>query len=211
MIGERTLSEKAQNTRQRIVDAAINVFARKGFHDAKVDDIVDESGTSKGSVYFHFPNKEEIFLALIDEFAAILEERLTGDISGGSSGIMRVDRAIGGMLDVFGRYRALAKIFLVQAVGLGRAFEEKRMEIEDRFVGIIKQNLDKAVADGDIPPIDTQVAAISWMGAIYAVVTRWVYTGEPEPERIRQTLRLFLLRSIGIPEERIAQLEAADA
>ena len=201
-------SKKAQRTRNRILDAAINVFAQKGYHDAKVDDIVDESGTSKGSVYFHFPNKERIFLSVIDEFADILEERLTEDVGGSSGSIYKVDSALRGMLDTFGRYRQLAKIFLVQAVGLGAAFEEKRMEIEERFVRIIQQNLDDAIADGDIPPIDTEVAALCWMGAIYEVVIRWVHTGQPEPERMLPTLRLFLLRSIGIPQERIEELAA---
>lgn len=202
-------SKKAQRTRSRILDAAINVFAQKGYYDAKVDDIVDESGTSKGSVYFHFPNKERIFLSVIDEFADILEERLTDDVGGSSGGIYKVDSALRGMLETFGKYRQLAKIFLVQAVGLGTAFEEKRMEIEERFVRIIQQNLDDAIADGDIPPIDTEVAALCWMGAIYEVVIRWVHTGQPEPERMLPTLRLFLLRSIGIPQERIKELTAS--
>lgn len=53
-------------TRQRIVEAAIAVFAEKGYHDAAVDEIVRASGTSKGAFYFHFPSKEEIFFALIE-------------------------------------------------------------------------------------------------------------------------------------------------
>jgi AcrR family transcriptional regulator len=60
---------KAQATRERILDAAIAVFSRKGYHETKVDDIVAESDTSKGSVYFHFPGKQQVFLALIDKFA----------------------------------------------------------------------------------------------------------------------------------------------
>lgn len=198
-------SEKARRTRQRIIDAAIRVFANKGYHDAKVDDIVDESGTSKGSVYFHFPNKEQIFLALIDEFARLLEEQLTEDIAESKGGVLRVDAALRGMLATFGQYRHLAKIFLVQAVGLGSAFEEKRMEIQARFETIIAENLDAAVADGDIPPIDTEVVAMLWMGAIYQAVTRWVYTGEPDEERLLSTLRTVLLRSIAVPEADIHQ------
>ena len=53
-----------EKTRGRILDAALNVFARKGYYEAKLDEIVDESHTSKGSIYFHFPNKERLFLAI---------------------------------------------------------------------------------------------------------------------------------------------------
>ena len=56
-------------TRQRILDAAADIFAAKGYHEAAVDDIVRASATSKGAVYFHFPSKEQLFLALIDAMA----------------------------------------------------------------------------------------------------------------------------------------------
>ena len=48
-------------TRERILHAALEVFARKGYHRAVVDDIVRASDTSKGAVYHHFPNKEALF------------------------------------------------------------------------------------------------------------------------------------------------------
>jgi len=195
------------DTRQRILDAALEVFARKGYHDARVDEIVEASKTSKGAVYFYFPGKQQIFLALVDEFARRLEERLMEAIAREESGIRQVNAALQACLETFGRYRKLAKIFLIQAVGLGRAFEEKRLEIHERFVGLVKTHLDRAVAEGDIPPIDTEVAARAWMGAINEVVIRWVYTGEPEPERALPTLRTMLLRSIGVSEERIRRLE----
>jgi len=56
-------------TRDKILQAALQVFAEKGYHRALVDDIVRASHTSKGAVYHHFPNKEALFLALVDEFA----------------------------------------------------------------------------------------------------------------------------------------------
>jgi TetR/AcrR family fatty acid metabolism transcriptional regulator len=206
----KRLSPKVHQTRARIIEAAIRVFAHKGYHHTKVDEIVAASGTSKGSVYFHFPNKEQIFLALIDEFARLLEARLQEDIDRQLGGIYRVDAALRGMLETFGRYRQLAKIFLVQAAGLGVAFEHKRMEIQDRFVAIIAQHLDAAVAAGDIRPIDTEVTAICWMGALYEIIIRWVLTGAPSPARILPTLRTVLLRSIGVSEERINALKEHD-
>ena len=87
-------------------------------------------------------------------------------------------------------------------------FEEKRLEIHERFATLIESHLNQAVAEGDIPLIDTEVTAYAWMGAIYEVVIRWVYTGEPEPERVVPTLRTILLRSIGVPEERIQILDS---
>ena len=71
---------------------------------------------------------------------------------------------------------------------------------------MIQEHLNQAVAEGDIPLVDTEVVSIAWMGAINEVVIRWVHTGQPEPDRIAYTLRTTLLRSIGVSEERIQEL-----
>jgi AcrR family transcriptional regulator len=49
--------------------AALHCFAGKGFHAATMDDLVRAAGLSKGSLYWHFDSKEEVFLALFDAFA----------------------------------------------------------------------------------------------------------------------------------------------
>ena len=187
-----------QETRLRILEAAVNVFATKGYHDTKVDDIVSESKTSKGSFYFYFPSKQDIFLALVDMFAELLESRLRDRIDSEASGMVRLDLALHVCLETFGQYRGLAKIAFVQATGLGLAFEEKRRAVNDRFIEIIKDNLDHAVAEGSIPALDTEVAACAWMGALNEIVLRWVYTGQPDPIRTLPALRKLLLQSVGI-------------
>ncbi len=110
---------------------------------------------------------------------------------------MQVRAALQACLETFGRYRRPAKILLVQAVGLGSVFEKKRIEVNDRFAGLIKQYLDEAIAVGDIAPVDTDVVSYAWMGAIYGIVIRWVYTGEPDSERILSALLPLLLKSVG--------------
>lgn len=199
------------DTQQKILDAAIDVFAQKGYHDARVDEIVEVSKTSKGAVYFYFPSKQDIFLAIVDKFAALLADRLDQVIAQDAPGVERVSAALQICLKTFEQYRSLAKVFLVQAAGLGVVFEDKQIEIHNRFARLIQEQLDDAVEEGDIPPIDTEVAAYIWMGAIYDMVIRWVRTGQPEPSRIFPTLQVMLLRSIGVSEERIHSLELSFA
>lgn len=198
---DETPQPRARETRQRILDAALRVFAAKGYHEARMDDIVAAADASKGAIYFHFPSKEHIFLALVDEFAALLESRLEQALAEESSGVRRVDAALRVCMELFGRYRQLAKVVLVQAAGLGHVFERKRLEVHQRFVHIIKRELDRAVAEGSIPPIDTEVAAMVWIGALNEVVIRWIYSGAPEPERSLPALRALLLRSVGVQME----------
>jgi TetR/AcrR family fatty acid metabolism transcriptional regulator len=185
------------STKGRILDAALDIFSRKGFYNTRLDEIVDASHTSKGAIYFHFPNKERLFLALVDQFADLLERRVVDTIQTEDKGINRVRVAMITILDTFGRYRRPAKILLVQAAGLGSTFEEKRNEINDRFAFLIQTYLDESVEIGDIEPVDTEVVSIAWMGAIYNVIIRWVNTGEPEPDRILSSLLPVLLKSVG--------------
>ena len=185
------------HTRDRILDAALQIFSRQGYHGTRLDDIVDESDTSKGAIYFHFANKERLFLALVDQFADLLERRVLEAIEGRARGMERVRVALETVLETFGRYRRPAKILLVQAVGLGSVFENKRAEVNDRFARLIETYLLEAIDQGDIEPVDSEVVSFAWMGAIYGLVIRWVTTGEPEPARIMDGLVPLLLRSVG--------------
>ncbi len=60
-------------TRDRLLQAAMEVFAAKGYHGANVDDIVAASDTSKGAFYHYFPSKQGIFLTLMDVLGELVE------------------------------------------------------------------------------------------------------------------------------------------
>lgn len=197
MFDSKKPARDPENTRGKILDAALGIFASKGYHDTRMDEIVGESGTSKGSIYFHFPNKERLFLALVDQFANLLERKVTESIGQQQEGMARVAAALEAIVETFGRYRRPAKLLLIQAVGLGSPFEQKRQEINDRFARLISTYLQEAVAVGEIEPLDVDVVSYAWMGAINAVIIRWVYTGEPEPRRIIDALLPVLLKSVG--------------
>jgi TetR/AcrR family transcriptional regulator, fatty acid metabolism regulator protein len=187
--------------RDRILDVALDVFSRKGYRDTHLDEIAAKADTSEGTIFFHFASKEQIFLALIDQFADLLERRVTEAIRDQEQGVARVRTAVEVCLETFARYRWPAKILLIQAVGLGTVFEAKRTDIHERFAALIEIYLKEAVALGQIEPVDTEVTAHAWMGAIYNLVIRWLQTGEPEQERIVRTLPPMLLRSIGYEKE----------
>lgn len=65
-----TRREKQAQTRARLIDAAANVFARRGYHGASVEEVAAEAGFSTGAVYSNFSGKEELFLALADRKVA---------------------------------------------------------------------------------------------------------------------------------------------
>jgi AcrR family transcriptional regulator len=185
-------------TRDRILQAALDVFAEKGYHRALVDDIVRASRTSKGAVYHHFPNKEALFLALVDEFSERLAVAVAESIAGAHGALGKVQAALTAGLETFARHRELARILLLESVSLGAAYLAKRVEVRERFAALVQAHLDQAVAEGSIPPLDTRVATLAWLGALNEVVIQWLHDGRPDLlNEVVPALTPLLLRSIG--------------
>jgi TetR/AcrR family fatty acid metabolism transcriptional regulator len=185
-------------TRDRILQAALQVFAEKGYHRAVVDDIVRASGTSKGAVYHHFPNKEALFLALVDDFSARLAEAVATAVDRSHGALGKVEAALRAGLETFARHRALARILLLESVSLGSAYQAKRAEVHGRFASLIGVYLDQAMAEGSIPPLDTRVATLAWLGAVNEVVIQWLHSDEFDLlTRAVPALTPMLLQSIG--------------
>jgi AcrR family transcriptional regulator len=186
-----------ESTRNRIFDAALDVFAHKGFGAARIEDIAKQAQTSKSAIYFHFASKERLFLSLADQFADLLERRVVLAVADQDEGMARVRVALEVCIRTFGKYRRAAKILLAQGAGLGTPFEEKRNAINERFARLIAVYLSQAIQRGEIDPVNVEVISLAWMGAIYALVIHWVNTNEPEPQVILETLTPALLKSIG--------------
>lgn len=195
---QRTATRDKDATRQRLLDAAEQVFADKGFHGAVVDDIIKASDSSKGGFYFHFPNKQAIFLALIDALVPKLATAVDHAIAGETDPVGQLDAALRTVLETFSRHRRLSKILLVEAVGLGHGFDEKLMRTRGYFAGMIQGYLDRAAAAGAIDTGDTETVSWAWFGAINEIVVRWLVAGKPERlDDALPALRELLLRSVG--------------
>ena len=191
--------ERAQVRRQRILDAALDVFAAKGYRDAAVDDIADVSETSKGGVYFHFPGKQAIFLALLDRTASRLRTKIEGAIAAEQGSIRRADAALRTVVETFSAHRALARLFMVEALGGGKEFHRRMAEIRSEFAAVVTTHLEQAVVDGEIEPIDTEVAGRAWFGAVNEVITQWVLADDSRPlDEAYAALQPLLRRSVGL-------------
>jgi AcrR family transcriptional regulator len=84
---------KTGATQQRILDAATEVFATRGFTAATMADVVAVSGASVGSIYHHFGGKSELFLAIFEQMADAVDRRIEMAMDqAGDSGPERVDR-----------------------------------------------------------------------------------------------------------------------
>ena len=172
---------EARTAKERILDAAASLFARRGYYNANVDEIIQQSGTSKGSFYFHFPSKEQMALGLVDQLSERLMKKLERSVASESDPLQRIPLAIDAVLLTFSKRRKLAQILLVNIVGQGRSMDRKFLPIRDKFAGLIKKELDRAVEAGAIRPVDTNLVSKLWLGALSEVILRWLLQEKPRP------------------------------
>jgi AcrR family transcriptional regulator len=102
----RELRARGQRTMRRLLDAGIEVFATRGYHSARVDDIVKAAKTSHGTFYLYFANKEDLFQALVGDVAeqlAALTDSL-GPVSAGADGRDELREWLGRFADVYESY-----------------------------------------------------------------------------------------------------------
>src|SRR5215831_2640530 len=134
--------DKAER-RQELLKAARDVFATKGYHEAKVDDIVAAAHVAKGTFYLYFRDKRSVFVELVDTLftrigAAILRVETTGDVSS------QVRHNIRAILAVLLDDPETTQILMSHAAGLDPAFSAK---IEAFYAGA-KKLLTESLTDG---------------------------------------------------------------
>lgn len=192
-------THQREDTRGKILESAAQIFSEKGFYGSVVDDIVKASGTSKGAVYFYFDSKEQIFLSLVDEYAATVAQQLGAAVHRSRGLVRQVEATVATLVRTFQANRALAKILLIDWPAAGAEFQGKRIALKTMLVEVLRGYLDRAVQDGRIDAQDTEMAAYIWIGAISEIVIRWLNTGTPNPlEEVLAPLTRLLLSSVGL-------------
>ena len=174
------MSTAAIDKRRVILDAAVRVFARQGFHTCRVSDIADEAGVAYGLVYHYFPSKETILDTLFLErwdvmLAAIAETEKTDRPP------REKLRAIASFIVDSYRYDPdLMKVIIVEvtraANTFGRTHVDKIMQAYSGIGRIVEQ----AQKDGTFrTEIDAIFAAQAFYGLIEQVLTQWIFSGLP--------------------------------
>src|SRR5215468_2963213 len=150
-----------------IVEAALAVFAEKGFAAAKLDDIARRAGISKATLYLYFETKEEIFRAVARAAVASLLQALEGQAEGFDVPFVELAPRI---LSRAARMMASTRVPAIarMVIGESRNFPDLARiwhdDVVTNVLGIITGIIARAQARGDIAPGDPRLHAFSLMG-----------------------------------------------
>jgi TetR/AcrR family transcriptional regulator, fatty acid metabolism regulator protein len=180
----------ATERRRQILDAAVRVFARQGFHTCRVSDIADEAGVAYGLVYHYFSSKEEILDTLfLDRWEVMLEAIAAADAAP-ISARDKLGSIAAFIVDSYRHDPDVMKVIIVEvtraANTFGRTHLAKIREAYARIAAIVAA----AQADGSFrSEITPEFAAQTFYGAMEQLLTGWIFEsrerGEPEFEQAK--------------------------
>ncbi len=160
---------------QRILDAAIEVIAEKGFFHSRVSEIADRAGVADGTIYLYFKNKDELLMASIDSAFHRFIRRASSAISEIQDPREKLRRMAYLHLEGLGSNRNLAIVFQTElrhsAKFLGQFSHNLMVEYFDLIKGVLRDGQARGVFRADI---SVTIAAHCFFGAVDEIVTSWI-------------------------------------
>ena len=169
-------SRQAVDKRRVILDAAVRVFARRGFHTCRVSDIADEAGVAYGLVYHYFQSKDEVLDTLFLERWNVLLEAIRETDALDIPATEKLAAIAGFIVESYRHDPDLMKVIIIEvtraANSFGGAHIGKISEAYELIAGVVR----KAQATGEFrSEIPAEFAVMAFYGAIEQVLTGWIF------------------------------------
>ena len=187
-----------EEKRRQLLDAAVRVFARKGFHASRVGDIAQEAGVAHGLLYHYFKSKDQVLEAVFHDNWSILLARIASveETDEPAAEQLRHIAAI-----VLRTWLHLPDVVRVVVREFGRSPElAERIGELAQPIGSIARVIERGIERGEFKQVDPRVAATVVYGSIDELLTAWVLdrlpSGEEDVAAAEQTLVEVSLRGL---------------
>ncbi|HSI80902.1 MAG TPA: TetR/AcrR family transcriptional regulator [Solirubrobacterales bacterium] len=186
-----TRAEPAVDRRRQILDAAIRVFARQGFHSCRVSDIAREAGVAYGLVYHYFKSKEEVLNELFSERWSLLLAAIEEIDARPIPPRAKLDAVAGFIIDSYRHDPELMKVIVVEVTRAANSFGRTHLpEIRQAYDLIAKIVSDAQASGAFRDDVDPTYASMWFYGAIEQLLSAWVFelipAGDGEFENARE-------------------------
>jgi TetR/AcrR family fatty acid metabolism transcriptional regulator len=162
--------------RRQILDAAVRVFARQGFHSTRVSDIADEAGVAYGLVYHYFKSKEQVLNELFTERWSLLLAAIEETEGNDASPRERLDAVAAFIVDSYRHDPELMKVIIVEVTRAANSFGRTHLtEIRnayDEIAKIVAEGQAQGVFRDDVDPL---FASMYFYGAIEQLLSGWIF------------------------------------
>jgi AcrR family transcriptional regulator len=156
-----------------ILDAALAVFAQKGFAATKLDDVAAKAGITKGTIYLYFDSKQALFEALARQSVGAQIEQVTAQLanfSGTSAQLLRFVLSTMGHFAMTSDRVVLPRLVLAEAANFPQLAEFWRREIVERGIALMSGIIQRGIERGEFRQIEPQHAARLCVAPILIIV-----------------------------------------
>ncbi len=187
----------ASAKRRLILDAAVKVFARQGFHACRVSDIADEAEVAYGLVYHYFASKDQILDTLFLERWNVLLEAIRETDARPVAAREKLAAIASFIADSYRHDPDLMKVIIVEVTRAANSFGRTHLAKIDEAYGLIADIVAKAQAAGEFKSLVTpQFAALAFYGAIEQMLTGWIFDLLPQGEEDVERAKVFVVETI---------------
>ena len=170
--GHRPQSKPA--TKERILNAALDLFYEKGFHLATVDEIAERAGVGKGTLYRYFASKGALFNELIKSRIEELERTAQSVLDGQDDVLTMITKYVRIYFEFFDHNKRLYRLILQERLDLADQVQELYVKKVMRRIPVLKRKIREASQQGVLKDIDFQTVFYGVMGFIHGVIQKWL-------------------------------------
>jgi AcrR family transcriptional regulator len=193
----KTLGEKGARTRRRLLEAAEQVFADLGYHDASIVKITEAAGVSQGTFYLYFGGKQEVFDVLVEDLNTRLRHAMSEASAKGGTRMEMERLGFEAFFRFTAEHPALYRVIRQAEFVSPRMLRLHYERLAEGYVDGLRQASDR----GEIAIGDPVVTAWALMAVGEMIGMRWILWGdtrEVPPDVFREAMAL-VARALGIP------------
>jgi TetR/AcrR family transcriptional regulator, fatty acid metabolism regulator protein len=169
-------ARQSVDKRRVILDAAVHVFARQGFHSCRVSDIADEAGVAYGLVYHYFESKDQVLDTLFQERWDVLLEAIRQTDARDIPAREKLAAIAGFIVDSYRHEPDLMKVIIVEVTRAANSFGAAHLGRITEAYALIRGIVEKAQRSGEFrTDVTSEFAAMAFYGAIEQVLTGWIF------------------------------------
>ncbi|MFJ6580435.1 TetR/AcrR family transcriptional regulator [Streptomyces sp. NPDC091368] len=196
-------STRRQATRTKLYEAAVTLIAEQGFSATTVDEIAERAGVAKGTVYYNFKSKTELFEELLRHGVALLTASLRTaaeeTAERGGSRVEALDAMIRAGLVFIDRYPAFTQLYVAELWRTNRAWNSTLLVVRQEAVAVVEGVLREAVGAGELSEeIDVQLTAAALVGMVLVAALDWqAFQSERSLDDVHAALSRLLHGRVG--------------